>query len=74
MTVRSTVSSDQVRDALLLPVSALFYQANKTIAYQCDTGAPIAIKQGRHNEDWVEILDGISEGERLRVSAPNKNT
>lgn len=65
MTARVNILTQQVDNALTLPLYSVF-EENET--YYCSrTGIrgreKIPLKVGRYNEDFIEILDGVSSGE-----------
>ncbi|MDR1276007.1 MAG: efflux RND transporter periplasmic adaptor subunit [Candidatus Accumulibacter sp.] len=64
-----SVSDDKV---LALPASALIDSGTRQIAF-VDRGegrfSPRTIRTGRSDADFVEVLDGIGEGERVVVAA-----
>lgn len=73
MTVRSTIISTRVRNAVMVPQSVLFTDHGKTVAYRCDNGQAINLKLGQHNVDWFQIADGLHVNDRVRMSPPESD-
>ena len=72
MTARVSIVADSVRDALVVPVSALYYEGGHTLCYVFDGDKPVARKVavGRRGDDLVEIVSGLREGERVSLARP----
>ncbi len=72
MTARTTILTDEVRNALALPVQAVFEQDGKRFVYRQEgrrfRRVPVTV--GRHNEDFVEILSGLAAGDRVSLFKP----
>lgn len=72
MTSRVAIHANKVQNALTIPLQALFEIDKKTHCYVSTQHGyelrPIDI--GANNEQWVEILSGLSEGETLCLSFP----
>lgn len=72
MTARAFITVDQVKNALAIPVSALFDDEGSSYCY-IKKGADIFrrnIKIARMNEDLIEITEGLSEGDRVSLIRP----
>lgn len=72
MTARVSVSADRVRNALVVPVTALHYEGGQPTCYVFDgqAFAPRKVEVGRRSEDVLEIVGGLREGERVSLVKP----
>jgi HlyD family secretion protein len=72
MTSRVNIISDRVKDALRIPVAALFQDDKQRYCYVRVAGKLelITVKVGRSNEDWVEILEGLAVGQQVSLLRP----
>jgi HlyD family secretion protein len=62
----------ELADATYVPVQCVFLDKGKTVAFKSVvTGWEKApIKVGRHSAKWVEILEGLKEGDTVLLSQP----
>ena len=71
MYLEATLHPDPHPDALLIPREALIRTGSKTVVIT-ETGEglfrPAMVKTGSRSRHWVEVLSGLSEGERVVVS------
>ncbi|MFQ5789551.1 MAG: efflux RND transporter periplasmic adaptor subunit [Acidobacteriota bacterium] len=67
MRFRGTIETDRISQALLIPSGAVFPTENGPIAYRRSMmGFEKAhLTLGRRNAQWVEVLGGLSEGDRV---------
>jgi HlyD family secretion protein len=72
MTARVSIVAESVRDTLVVPVTALYYEGGQTICYVFDGERPVARKVvvGRRGDDLLEIASGVREGERVSLARP----
>jgi HlyD family secretion protein len=72
MTARVSIVAESVRDTLVIPVTALYYEGGQTICYVFDGERPVARKVavGRRGDDLLEITSGVREGERVSLARP----
>ena len=72
MTARVSILTDQVHNALTLPVQAVFLgqSGHYCLLYNGSSIEKRAIKLGRMNEDWVEIVSGLNDGDRVSLEEP----
>ena len=72
MTARVSIVADRVKDALVIPVSALYYEGGQPIAYVSDGSrvVPRRLTIGRRGDDLVEITEGLASGERVSLAKP----
>lgn len=72
MTARAFITVDQVKNALAIPVSALFDDEGSPYCY-LKKGSDLLrrnIKVARMNEEMVEVTEGLSEGDRVSLIRP----
>jgi len=73
MRCRATILIDRVENALHVPVQSVFRSdAGERIVYVQERGGirPRRVTIGRASEHAVEILDGLTQGERVLTRAP----
>ena len=60
---------DRIPDALYVPVGAVFTEGDHKICYVVADGTrkPREVKTGRASEKYVEILEGLGEGQTVRI-------
>ena len=72
MTARATIVSDRVRDALGVPVSAVFAEQGQWVCFVRRAEAfrvqPVTV--GRQNLDFAEITSGLDPGDQVGLSRP----
>ncbi len=70
MTARLDVHIDEARDALMLPVSAVFKRGASSVVHVTKRWSveTVAVRLGRSNGTVVEILSGVSDGDRVRLT------
>ena len=74
MTARLTISSDNAANVIFIPVHAVFDDGLNTFCYLADPNGRFFKKEvvvGRQNEDLVEIVTGLEQGDRVSVIRPN---
>lgn len=59
---------DAIDNALAVPVQAVYRSGGKTICFLAGAARPVKI--GRSSDTWVEILEGLTEGEVVAMSPP----
>ncbi|MCC7012781.1 MAG: hypothetical protein IT454_09490 [Planctomycetes bacterium] len=66
------VEIEDLADALHVPVQAVFREGRSTVAFVVtpDGYERRAVRVGRFDELWVQVLDGLREGEHVRLDAP----
>ena len=74
MTSRITVASENATDILFVPVHAVFDHGPETFCYLVENNGIYRKKEvvtGRQNEDLVEVVSGLQEGDRVSVLKPH---
>jgi len=63
---------DELQDALYVPVQTVFRTGDTNVCYvPGDTGAEArTVRIGRFNDLWVQILEGLEEGETVLLAPP----
>ncbi|EQD74502.1 secretion protein HlyD [mine drainage metagenome] len=71
MYLEATIHPDPHPDVLVIPREALIRTGSRTVVIT-ETGKglfrPAMVKTGARSRHWVEVLSGLSEGERVVVS------
>ncbi|OQX28274.1 MAG: hypothetical protein BWK80_01055 [Desulfobacteraceae bacterium IS3] len=69
MTARVSVLTDQVVNALSVPIQTVFDENGRKYCYKFlgKKFEKVSISPGRQNEDVVEILAGLKEGEKISM-------
>ena len=72
MTARVTIFSDHCKNVLAIPFAAIFEDTAGPYCYRKTSGGfqKVTVKSGRKNDDWVEILSGLSSGDQVALSRP----
>src|SRR5262245_15808075 len=70
MTARLDVHIDEARDALMIPINAVFKRGASSVVHvvrrwNVDT---VQVRTGRSNGTVVEILSGVQDGDRVRLT------
>jgi len=75
MTTSVTIFLDQRPNVLAIPAKALKRQGGKNIVYILDNGRPkpCEIKVGWKDGQWLEILEGLQEGQTILLELPSDN-
>ncbi len=74
MTVQVDILCDKILNALIIPVHAVFYFDETPYCFiKTDAGyVRRGIETDRRNEDWMEILSGLREGESVCLFQPEE--
>lgn len=67
------ILADMVDDCIQVPVQSVVLHEGKTIAFVTTSGGGFdqrAVKVGRASETFVEVLDGLKEGEEVLLAPP----
>ncbi len=65
--VKLNLVTDRAEDALMIPVSAVYYDDGRAYVYvvRDDTAVKTFIETGIFNDDAVQVTSGLSEGDRV---------
>ncbi|MBI3991593.1 MAG: efflux RND transporter periplasmic adaptor subunit [Candidatus Omnitrophica bacterium] len=71
MSVKSTIHVDSVKDAICVPVEAVFEENGKYFCYVMRFGkrVKIGVTLGQNNDNFIEVSDGVREGELVVLSS-----
>jgi len=74
MTARVLIKAEQVKNALTVPVHALFHEQKKTYCYVAKQLGyeKREVLEGLGNEEWMEIKEGLKEGESVCLTIPTE--
>jgi HlyD family secretion protein len=63
---------EELPDALFVPVQCVFRHKDDNVCFVAAKGAPQmrTVRVGRHNEQWVQILEGLKENETVLLFPP----
>jgi len=66
------IQIEELADALFVPVQAVFRDGTRTLSFVVDDGEveQREVRVGRYTELWVQVLEGLSEGESVLLQAP----
>jgi HlyD family secretion protein len=66
------ILADELPDALYVPVQAVFRTRQGNVSFVARGGSiePRSVTVGRYNALWVQILDGLEEGETVLLTRP----
>jgi HlyD family secretion protein len=72
MSCNIEILTDEIPDTLYVPLQSVITQKGDTIAFVAggDAVEQRKVKVGRNNDKWVEIEDGLKEGEVVLLSPP----
>ena len=73
MTARITVEAGMAKDTLFVPIHAVFDDGSGTYCYLPDAKGYYyrqAVVMGHQNEDLVEIVSGLAEGDKVSLLRP----
>ena len=70
MTCQAEIISDSIPDALYVPVLSVFSKGAKKVCYLVDgeNTTPVEVTTGRASDKFVEILSGLSAGQKVLVA------
>jgi HlyD family secretion protein len=72
MTARVTIDARNIKDALTVPVHAIFEGKNQSYCYACGVNGYVKknIGVGACNDQWAEVTSGLEEGEWICLVNP----
>jgi HlyD family secretion protein len=65
--VEARITVDEVKDAVLVPLSALFRRENGEAVFVVEEGRArlVAVTSGRRGDRWAEVLEGLAGGQQV---------
>jgi HlyD family secretion protein len=75
MSARVEIFVDYAPNALVVPVQVVANRSGKKVCFVVNGGksAEREVKTGLFNDTWVQILEGLSEGEEVMLNPPRIN-
>ena len=72
MRFRGTAEIEHIKNALLIPVSAIFLTEQGPVAYRRSRlGAePVRLTLGKSNAQYAEVVAGLNEGDEVTRARP----
>ena len=66
------ILSEEIPDALYVPLQAVLLDAGETIAFVYGVEAPErrVVRVGRSNDKWVQVVQGLAENEEVLLTPP----
>lgn len=76
MTANVTILQDERKNVLAIPAEALQREKGKTVVYLWEGGRARAqqVKTGVRTDTWVQIVDGLSEGQEVLLERPESGS
>src|SRR5688572_9274253 len=73
MKCKSEILIEEVKGVLFVPIDSIFEKDGKTYCYVVASPAKAReVKVGRANQDVIEIVDGLNEGDRVTLYDPER--
>jgi HlyD family secretion protein len=72
MSARVEILVDYAADALVVPVQVVANRSGKKVCFVADGGKTVEkeVRTGLFNDTWVQILDGLNEGQEVMLNPP----
>ena len=72
MSARVEVYVDYAPNALVVPVQVVANRSGKKVCFAVNCGKSVEkeVKTGLFNDTWVQILEGLNEGEEVMLNPP----
>ncbi len=72
MSVQVNIVTKTIKNALYIPVEAVFEDKDRFLVYRRSFGSPqeTTVKIGESNDNYVQILEGLSEGDEVYLYRP----
>ncbi len=72
MTAKVEILVDRLEDVLYVPIQAVFPEDDEQVCYVHSGGLERRVVQtGEYNDEYIQILDGLAEGERVSLKEPS---
>lgn len=67
---------EELADAIYVPVQSVFLDKGKTVVFRSSATGwnKVPVKVGKHSAKWVQILEGVAEGETVLLAQPPGST
>ena len=72
MTCKVEMVLAELENVLSVPIAAVFTEGEKTLCYRIEDGdfEPVEVKVGGMNDEYVQILSGLKEGDEVTLTKP----
>jgi HlyD family secretion protein len=72
MSARVEIIIAELRDVLSIPVQSVANRDGRKVCFLLDGGQPkeVAIQTGAFNDRFIQVIDGLTEGQRVLLSPP----
>ena len=75
MKCKSEILIEEVKGVVYVPIDSIFEKEGKTLVYVvASPPTERVVKPGRANQDVIEILEGLKEGEKVTLFDPKKGS
>jgi len=75
MKCKSEILIEEVKGVVYVPIDSIFEKEGKTLVYVvASPPTEREVKPGRANQDVIEILEGLKEGEKVTLFDPKKGS
>lgn len=76
ISAKAEIQIDERNDVIHVPLQAVFVEQGDSFCYVLESGKPArrAVKSGLGNDNFMEITEGLSEGELVLLYNPNLST
>ena len=72
---KAEILIEEVKGVVFVPIDAIFEKDGKTLCYVvASPPTPREVKPGRANQDVIEILEGLKEGEKVTLFDPARGS
>jgi len=73
VTARVEILVDEVRDVLAVPVQSVVTKQGRRHVFRGRAPEPVQVELGRSNDEFVEVIDGLAEGDTIRLSVSDED-
>ena len=76
MTCKVEMILAELENVLSVPIAAVFTEGDKTLCYRItdDGFEPVEVKLGGENDEYVQILSGVKEGDEVSLIKPGQKS
>ena len=71
MTTTNIIEINKLKNILFTPIESIFYENNKPFVY-LKNGEKTNVKIGESSSEFIEIIEGLNEGDEILLIAPVK--
>jgi len=76
MTCKVEMILAELENVLSVPIAAVFTENDKTLCYRItdDGFEPVEVKVGGMNDEYIQILSGLQEGDEVTLTKPGQKS